>query len=185
MATALEQLLGQDEVASGIVEALLDGTHRLARLTGPSGAGKSHTARLVEAKWRDAGGRVLIATGDEAKCGRKLFPLLAPRAPSLRAGHLGGTGFSVGSERRGGGRRHGRNRHFGIRSSHVHPQQQHRGRTAVPVLRRASDRGRHSTRGTIASPAPDRRQRTLLGCGLPQPPHGSAVGSPVIDSLVT
>ena len=89
MATALEMLLGQDEVASGIVEKLHGGTHRLARLTGTSGAGKSHTALLAGTTWRDAGGRVLVATGDEAKSNSKLFPLLSlegttsPRWPTL------------------------------------------------------------------------------------------------------
>ena len=91
MATALEEMLGQDEVASGIVEALHDGVHRLARLTGPSGAGKSHTALLAAAKWHDASGRVLIATGDDTKSDKTLFPLLAlegassPRWPALAA----------------------------------------------------------------------------------------------------
>ncbi len=73
----LEGLLNQDEIAGAIVEFLRDDVHGLARLTGPSGAGKTYTAKLAGATWRDAGGRVVIFTGDPVKGTSKLFPFLS------------------------------------------------------------------------------------------------------------
>ena len=75
--SALEDLLRQDEVVSELVDYLSEDDHRIARLTGPSGSGKSYAALLAGATWRDAGGRVVVATGDPVQTHRRLYPFLA------------------------------------------------------------------------------------------------------------
>ncbi len=75
--SALEGLLGQDEVASQLVDHLSRDGNRVARLTGPSGSGKSYAALLTGATWRDAGGRVIVATGDPIHAQRRLYPFLS------------------------------------------------------------------------------------------------------------
>src|ERR1700709_980132 len=75
--STLEELVGEDRAATELLSLLEDDGRNIVRLTGPSGAGKSYTALLAGATWRDLGGRVLVALGDEANAHRTLFPFLA------------------------------------------------------------------------------------------------------------
>lgn len=81
----LGELLGQNQAATEILEALAVPGARLLRLTGPSGSGKSHIAFLAGATWRDDGGRCVIALGDDNHASRSLQPFLAGLASLPRS----------------------------------------------------------------------------------------------------
>ncbi len=72
----LAALLGQIKTTEGIWEDLRDPMVRITRLTGPSGSGKSYIAREVASRWCNAGGRCVVAVGDDDNSWRELYPLL-------------------------------------------------------------------------------------------------------------
>lgn len=83
MDRGLNELLGQSEMSDQILERLREPEVRIVRLTGPSGSGKSHIARAVARAWRKAGGRCVVAVGDNENAARELYPLLV----GLSTGH--------------------------------------------------------------------------------------------------
>jgi hypothetical protein len=71
----LAKLLRQNELAEQIWRHLDDPETSIVRLTGPSGSGKSHIASQISSRWREAGGRCVVAVGDDENSWRELYPL--------------------------------------------------------------------------------------------------------------
>jgi hypothetical protein len=91
----LAELLGQDETAEQIWGCLRDPEVQILRLTGPSGSGKSFIARTVSKTWCEAGGRCVVAVGDDENSWRELFPLLT----GLSSSHQDWTGLATTATR--------------------------------------------------------------------------------------
>lgn len=77
MAVELGELLRHDELTQEIEQRLSAAPGCCVRLTGPSGSGKTHIARAVASQWKAAGGRCVVAVGDETQSWRGLYPLLS------------------------------------------------------------------------------------------------------------
>jgi AAA ATPase domain len=75
--TQLGELLGQEVLAARISKDFEGNSTHLVRLTGEAGSGKSFVARQVAETWQAAGGRCVIAIGDDEHAWKELFPLLS------------------------------------------------------------------------------------------------------------
>lgn len=70
---ALWETLGYDEIAADIAHGLRD-SDGIQVLAGPPGVGKSYLARAIGALWESAGGRAVVAEGDESRSGFAYYP---------------------------------------------------------------------------------------------------------------
>jgi AAA ATPase-like protein len=87
--SALPGILGYDEIAASIAQAIHEGAG-ISIVEGPPGVGKSWLANGVGALWEEGGGKTIVAQGDQLQSDAAYYPLnLALAALGLRWASVG------------------------------------------------------------------------------------------------